>query len=627
MLDNYPELRLSDGLLSLLNSNTPFGFLMNLLALLGLSPKDILNWCAKILCGQEVLRVDKDTAEKIGEKLNKVSEGADNKAAQGVLDVIEEAVKLLLLSNVKDLFTCSLNPLIPNDILRYPRVDDDNSSVTLQGSKGIEISIPVIDMFNILNHAPSSAYGKALYFDNNRSALDMWKSTDFNAFLWYVINKGDSTKPDDLKLIWDNRVKRRKELEQNEIFSKNFYNINAGNGSFISKSENNQKFDKYTVNEKDKEKKKNSDTLIKNQYLIINYEERSATNPVPDILKIWLDADRYRRAIKVNVNDISRTVYVNKTVFEFNYDYIYSLKLFDSKTLVAHVVNSLLGVLNSSVALGLNVKYSTQQDVVAGKVGEIVTQLMNGEDEVINDCFFSFSNEEYDRLLTETERKHSENYTFGEVSGSLNNLDINSIVNDINSIGDSATLEEEQTRIANVFTTVADAVAAENGMVSSSDKLSFSANIIFDLVKISVTEIVMQVLSPKVMLLYAINSYFMGDATDGDFSKINIDNFIKGLTNLISTIAKQVFDMIMQELMKFLMEIIQELISLMIYKLLLEKIMYYIEILKRLLALIAMFSGSLKGPGSNAEPDTIIDNVSYADIIPEVNKPEDKENC
>ena len=193
-------------------------------------------------------------------------------------------------------------------------------------------------------------------------------------------------------------------------------------------------------------------------------------------------------------------------------------------------------------------------------------------------------------------------------------------------MNDAATLEEEQTIISNLFMSVADTIAAQNGQVSMSDKLTFSSNIIFDLIQMTVTEIVMQVLSPKVMLLYALNSYFMGDSADGDFKNINIENFLKGFANLISSMVKQVFELIMEELVKWLMEQLMELITLIIEKLLLERIYYYIEILKRLLAFISMwadFIASFFGRGKSINSDTFIDNVNYADIIPKQIKPKD----
>ena len=153
--------------------------------------------------------------------------------------------------------------------------------------------------------------------------------------------------------------------------------------------------------------------------------------------------------------------------------------------------------------------------------GDIVDQLMvqqlfSGDTGKFQNTNENFSNDQYETLLDETDIKYSENYHFGEVYGSMSQSDVDNITKDLNSIGNTATLNEQEAIIKNIFTSVA-ATAATNGEVTVSDKFTLGQNIIFDLIKESITQIVLQVLSPKVMILYAINSYFMGDAADGDF--------------------------------------------------------------------------------------------------------------
>ncbi len=618
MLDNYPQPKISNSMESLLNSNTPFGFLIELLKICGVSEKDLLNWVSKILCGQEVIQtwVDKEK-KKNGDNITKKSK--NNKVAQGFLDGIEEVIRVLLLTNVKNMFTCSLNPFIPNEVLKSPNGIVSNDKITFNGS-GIKIPLSTIDMFNTLYHAPTSGFGSTLYFDTDYGSNEIWKSTDFNAFLWYVINRGTNVEPESYKLIWDNRVRKRKQLSSDDNLKKNFFNLKNGDGSFIS----NEKEINYTNIEypnkstSKKEDKKNKNKIEKKQYIIVEYNERDNTTiSVPDVLTVYLNADRYVKYIDKNEN-----FYLKKTVFEFNFDYIYSLKLFDSKVIVANVINSLLGIVNSATASVLNGKYSLQQRIISGKVGEIVKELINGEDTVINDCFFSFSNDEYETLLNETELKQFNQYQFGNISGEINSEDSKEIINAINNIGNAGTLEEVQTNIANVFENVASVTAAQNQNVEVTDKFTFGNNILFELIKESVVQIVMQVLSPKVVMLFAINSYFMGDITDGDFSKINIQNFLKGLTNLIVSITKQVFDLLIKELIQFLMSEIRPLLILMAEKLLLERVRFYINLLKRLYALLMMFISVFK---SN-KPISIIDNVNYADIVPMQNEPP-KNSC
>ena len=615
LLDNYPELQRDEQLLSLLNAKSPLAFLLGLAEMIGLSKEDLLNWVSKILCGAEVLISNATNAATDAingaAKRNEKAENIDN----GILDVIEYAVKTILLANVKNLFTCSINPLIPYDVLKFP-----NGTVLKNGGTGIKLPISTIDMFNVLQQAPNSDYGKTLYFDNQMPSKNFWKSTDFNCFMWYVINKGSTMDNEGLKHVWDNRVKYRKKFNENEIFKNNFFNEFKGNGTLINTKSNEGITENYTVNEKEEDKvkyrnkKKRGGYIEKKAYVILEYNENDPAVTVPNTLTLYLNADRYLRKLNVKEN---LPIYIPKTVFEFNYDYIFSLKLFDSKVIVSNIINSILGITNSIGASTLNVSYTLQQEAIAGKVGQIVKEVMEAEDTVIDDNFFSFSNSEYETLLNDTDIKYSENYQFGEVYGTLNQNDIDNITKDLNSIGNAPTLNEQEAIIKNLFTNVS-ATAATNGEVTVSDKFTLGGNIIFDLIKESVTQIVLQVLSPKVMMLYAVNSYFMGDVADGDFSKINVKSLLKGLTNLLINIVKQVLEMLLKELLSFLLNELKELLNALLRKILLERIEYYLEILRGILSLIKMFYNAFT---NGKKADSVIDNVNYADIVPPENNP------
>lgn len=613
LLDNYPELQRNDQLLSLLNAKSPLAFLLGMAELIGLSKEDLLNWVSKILCGAEaIISNASEAATSAIQGATKRNEKAQ-KIDQGILDTIEIAVKAILLTNIKNLFTCSINPLIPYNVLKHP-----NGMVLKQGGQGIKLSIPTIDMFNVLQHAPNSDYGKTLYFDNNMPSKSFWQSTDFNCFMWYVINKGTTMGNEGLKHTWDNRVKYRKNFNTNSVFRKNFFNEFKGNGALINTQVDEGIADTYVINEKNKDyyktNKKKGSYIEKKSYVILEYNENDPTLSVPNTMTMYLNADRYLRKMGIIKGE---PVFVPKTVFEFNYDYIFSLKLFDSKVIVANIINSIIGITNSATASLLNVSYTLQQEAIAGKVGQIVKEVMEAEDTVINDDFFSFSNNQYETLLNETDIKYSENYHFGEVYGSMSQNDVDSITKELNSIGDAATLNEQETIIKNIFTNVS-ATAATNGEVSISDKFTLGSNIIFDLIKESITQIVLQVLSPKVMMLYAVNSYFMGDAADGDFSKINIKELLKGLTNLIVSIVKQVLEILLKELLSYLLNELKELLNALLRKIILERIEYYLEILQGILNLIKMFYNAFT---KGKKADSVIDNVNYADIVPPENNP------
>lgn len=132
MLDNYPQPKLSHELESLLNTNTPFGVILSFLRVCGVSNDKLLNWVAKLLCGKEVI---------VSQYSPTVTDDYDE-FDQGFLDVIEETMKVLLLTNVKNMFTCSINPIIPDSVLKTPSgVEVDN----LKNGNGIKIPLSTIE--------------------------------------------------------------------------------------------------------------------------------------------------------------------------------------------------------------------------------------------------------------------------------------------------------------------------------------------------------------------------------------------------------------------------------------------------------------------------------------------------
>ena len=117
------------------------------------------------------------------------------------LPALEVAVKGVLLTNIKNLLTCSLNPFITDDILR----------------EGIVFDLSQIDITDKLRYSPISQKGKYYYFGCNKceTAMDvrdtctkksnLFKNTlggfvptytnsesedsDFDCLLWYMKNR------------------------------------------------------------------------------------------------------------------------------------------------------------------------------------------------------------------------------------------------------------------------------------------------------------------------------------------------------------------------------------------------------------------------------------------------------
>ena len=617
LLERYPTLTTTDSMLTNFSVNTSVGFLIDVLTIFGVSQNDIIKWISGLLTGS--------------------GNGQD-----GLLVVIEQAVKAILMANIKDMWTCYVDPVIPDSILRYsnPVFPGENGMTDVRRDpyeivinekeyKKIEIDLNQVDLFGILNTCPSDKDGGLFYFDayesicypndENRPYLspnNLWKSCDFNAYLWYIINKGTLSNITDLqRSCWDNRNKYIKEFKENTELRKQFFNIN--NCTTPESAE------EKTIEIIDGE---NGESAFKKQIILCKFEERPTPSadeggtlgyPSSNILRVWLNANRYYHTEKIKIPDPkdpskSVTMEFNKTIFEFNYDYIYSLKLFDSKTLVAQIVNSLLGI-----SASVSASFSVQQKVIEAKISEIVKKVIEADDTSSSDCYYEFSNDEYDRLINEATNKYSGVYSTNVAEGTYGAVDTEAILDSLRNIKQSDNLIEQQASITRTLEEIMVTVASP-ASITDECKFAFGLNFIKDFIMQTVTQIVLQVLSPKVAILYQINGAVMGTNVDNMKSW---ENFLKNFQNVLFNIIKQVKDIIVEELYKFVMAQLKPLLELMIAKIALETVMYYKELIEQLL-LGCMPNLSL--PNANGT-NMVIDNVNYADITTEA-EPTDYDN-
>ncbi len=548
LLENYPALLTTDTDSQNNSSvNISVSFLTALLAMLNITQEDIAAWMARLLSG---------------------------KSSDGLLNSIEEVIKATLLVNIKSLFTCSADPLISDDIL-YEYTDINNNPAK---GRGLEIDLDMADMMGILSHCPLSQDGKSFYFDNDtiENISDLWKSRDFNAFLWYVINRADNNTTDAAvrARTWDNRCKYFK--SKDFTTDSDFFSLTGDTGSDITK------------------------------YIICKYQERLENTTKPtNVLKFYLNAGRYRKKF-LNIE-------INRTIFEFNYDYIYSLKLFDSKTLTAQIINAVLG-LTSTVSVGVSI----QKRLVEEKIHEVVRRIMAADDEESNDSggYFKFSNDEYNTLLEKATAKYNGKYQIG--NNEAIDIPFDAINEAIEKINTSTNTDDEIDNIKSAFYAAANTIANSSNNTNIGAQFGMACNVNASIIESFIeelsTQLVLCLLSPKVSILYAVNAYILKGTVD-DLS--SWENFMSTFGNLIKSIIEKIKEIIIQQLYAFAMEQLKPLMELYVSKLLLETIRDYKDLLNNLRRLCLLDSSS----NNSSSLVHLIDNVDYADIITEKNNP------
>ena len=581
--ENYPKLVTGDYYGGKDTTFTAISFLLDILKMLGVNDVILYKWLSKLLSYDE------------------------NGVTKGILFAIDESIKAILLSYITGLYTCPVDPIIPDDFLSTPYLNHPSAKDYPVNTPGLKIPIKEIDIFNLLHNCPVSEKGSVFYFDSTEeegyTLSTLYRSIDFNAFLWFVINKGNGR--NDERCVWDNRA----------VYRLNFTNTSEGRAAkrmFV---------DTHCI---DSPTKFVRGIGAKNEIIHCEFRE-SGYNPnstpsnidykMYNYIQVWGVADRYyKEGLKLDNTNIGR---LNKTIFQFNYDYIYSLKLFDSKTLVAQVLNSLIGLGGM-----LSGTLSIQTNLLMQKIEKTIERIIEYDEsnyDIEEEGFFRFSDSEYSQIENDATIQYQKKYETKNETGDIVDLDTDAIVTYIKEI-DSAKYE------GNVEDGVFDALSGITNSIAGIDvnaDLSYNKNLIFNLIKEIMIQITMQLLTPKVMLLFAINARFI-DSTNEDGSVSITDgkhweSFFKNFPNLIIACTKKISSIVIQQLFDFVVGQLRPIINIAIKKLMLETVYYYKVLLEQLIETCATSYINLFY--NNGDEALTIANVNYADIIPVQTKP------
>lgn len=526
----------------------------------------------------------------------------------------------------------------------------------------------------------------------------VWKSRDFNAYLWYVINKKDAK--------WDNRNnlynKTNNEDDKYDDVKEEFFKLDYDTSSGATE---NQKLtvnlhNIQTVDGKEQDVKFRKKIILDSTYLervynttesdmlkiYLNKEEyfqkriikniptgfklnikENETDPrvkdnnfayeyitnydyMPEVMAYWWQGEgtyklhkkkgsddpdysqkaefitkdnilKSHKGLKMDVTE-KTTVKLNKTIFEFNYDYIFSLKFFDTQTLVTNIIDSVLnwGLTNATAS------FSTYDKVVAGVVGKVTDEILRKEETEISDDFYSFSNREYDDLLTQARKGYNGSYKIADENGKLSYAEKDEIIKSLNRIGEASTLQEQKTVIERLLRDVTVSMSQQEEITSQNTLYAgFGSDwaCIPRLLHEVVKNVVLQVLSPKVMVLYAINCKIFNDSDTDTSKKVDPIEFMrKNINNLLNSLIPQISNIIVSLLLGFLMKVLQPKIKKFVEKLNLEQAMRYVAQLKLAYRqCVGAYMNWAEYFGGSASNRSVIDNVTYADIIPKQTEP------
>lgn len=420
--------------------------------------------------------------------------------------------------------------------------------------------------------------------------------------------------------VFIGNVKETKDSnEQQQLYIKATNNLATANNNIsiaekaIEDIENQQK--KY-------EQDRKRGDITQEQYTVLIGDCRKQIENKKNEIKNLKDAIKDNKARKVNAIKALRTIqsqmtnndyrkitqnyYYRRTLVEFNTDYVMSLKLFDSKVVTAQLLDSLIGLLN------IDLNLTCKQMLIKNEVKKMVQMIVETDDTVVSDCFFTFTNDDYNAMLEKAELNRAKLFSINgeqnttttinpkEILRSLNELDDSAIQS-----GDTTVIEHALTEISGNITTMDDAM--EGDAINFGARMNFIENLMNNLAYV----ITSAVLSPKVYLLILINLEILGKDTN-----FNLEGFIGQFKQLIASLIRTIRDQLIKYLVDELMKILGNIATEIAVKIGIEQAQYYYRLMKKIIS-------CFKRKGT--ELDFSIDSVEHADIITEEQTPKNTE--
>ena len=297
----------------------------------------------------------------------------------------------------------------------------------------------------------------------------------------------------------------------------------------------------------------------------------------------------------VDIKSVLCECYPGLTVYEFNYDFVMGVKLFDPTVITAKLIEEI-----TKIKMGVSYSKSTTSHKM--RISDIVKKIVETNGYESSDCFYTFSNDEYDLMLEESELKRANLYPFQDERHKAVNgyeSDVYGILNEFNS---KVSLEENISVIGRAITKASATISEE---ALPEDKYTLKLNFIKQIIEMLTSILIESLITPKLLMVLMINKKIMGEELP---KKISFEDILRTFNEMIIKLVIQINDLILSLLLEYVEEKIKKVLFDVGEILLLEQIEYY----SRLMSLV-LKACSFKLP-KNPNLASNLDIVEYADI-------------
>ena len=282
--------------------------------------------------------------------------------------------------------------------------------------------------------------------------------------------------------------------------------------------------------------------------------------------------------ISNNLNIKINAFYQGKKLSSFINDYLDSIKLFNNTQLLSSIFDDMLGTKIFSAN-------KTVDQIAAEKIiSNLCDNILNKVDEtdVIDDSFYIFSNDTYNSILEESERKKNGTFTYnGDVNLPIT-IDQISLMNSLLNLknSDSTKISVQTNIIKDTIDNLTNDII-KNTSVPEKDQFALKVNLIQNIINKLMSTITMSIFSPKIIYLFVMSNNLLGVNDSGD-----VVQFVKKNINIYKLIIIAIRDIIASEIIKMIEERLTPLISQVMVILTKEKFKIYKTQMDGILALI-----------------------------------------
>ena len=299
--------------------------------------------------------------------------------------------------------------------------------------------------------------------------------------------------------------------------------------------------------------------------------------------------------------------YPGLTVVEFIYDLVMGMRLFDSKALAARIL---------SMTLSPTMSATREKREPSVRIRQIINRILFMNDEEIDDCFYSFSNEEYDALMKETENDYLMQYSLNNPIYSSTTVTNEEIKRLFSEYDNSAELNVQKESLQRIIEKAGDIVGTDFDL--RSEKLQIKFNFITLILSNLISAIMETLLTPKIRFIFEVNKAIIGNSSintssiNTDGIKNEIDSFYKEIGNMLGDYIKTIKKDILNKIKERIFPELEKIFKNYNIKIEAERSLRKILIREKLLESCALNIKSLFG--KRPLLNTYLDEVDYADI-------------